>query len=81
MQQATRTGEIGPVAAHSHIMVIIYKWSNIAKTSIMLVGNPPVARIKNEPSAIVILRAERQRFAGSVTLGSLFLYCFVPGTD
>ena len=40
MQQATRTGEIGPVAAHSHIMVIIYKWSNIAKTSIMLVGNP-----------------------------------------
>ena len=31
--------------------------------------------------AIVILRAKRQRFAGSVTFGSLLSYCFFPGTD
>ena len=34
-----------------------------------------VARIKNEPSAIVILCADRQRYEGSDTFGSLFLIC------
>ena len=36
---------------------------------------------RNEPSAIVILRADRQLFADSATFGSLCSYNFVPGTN
>ena len=67
------------------------KMPNVLKKSVwkfsitnLLIGNnysKSVARIKNEPSAIVILRADRQHFAGSNTFGSLFLCGFVHGTD
>ena len=41
----------------------------------------PTARSKNEPCAIVILRADRQRFAGSARLAHCFRMALFPGTD